>query len=184
MYYLASVRLSDLCERLRMEERGKQDVWTMLEHAIRTLPRLLCGRHLDQILMCCLYVVGKLNKMDIPFHDILAQYRYQPQAAGRVYRSVLIEKLADGDPTGSDESSRDSTSAGEQRGTGKQLRSRSTLPIPGLGSAPPTPEPKEEEYGDLIRFYNRIFIVNLEDFAKKLCPSTDSQTKEVCVTLL
>lgn len=60
VYYLASVRLLDLCDRLRMDERGKQRVWTLFEHVLRTETSLMTGRHLDQNLMCCIYVVAKV----------------------------------------------------------------------------------------------------------------------------
>ena len=60
VYYLASVRLLDLCERLRIDERGKQRVWTLFEHVLRTETSLMAGRHLDQNLMCCVYVVAKV----------------------------------------------------------------------------------------------------------------------------
>lgn len=58
--------------------------------------------------------------------------------------------------------------------TREKLRSGSTLPIPAVGSAPPTPTPTEEEYGDLIKFYNQVFVSKMEEVAKKLSSSTEN----------
>ncbi len=191
VYYLASVRLLDLADRLRLNDKAKQGVWTMFEHVLRKQSWLIKGRHVDQLLMCCLYVVVKVSKLDISFHEIMCQYRYQPQAHSRVYRRVLIEAagtnaspMTVSTDVESDETSRDSSGTGSGAvvagaAAGRLLRSRSTLPVPAMGSAPPTPEPKEHEYADLIRFYNRLFVGPVEAFAKKLCPSGDAASKEV-----
>jgi hypothetical protein len=191
VYYLASVRLLDLCDRLRIDERGKQRVWTLFEHVLRTETSLMTGRHLDQNLMCCIYVVAKVDrlfllshlqyffqitKQDVPFHDIMYHYRHQPQATSRVYRRVLMDP-ATSPATIDDGASRDSLPAS---GGGGKLRSGSTLPVPGMSSAPPTPEPKEHDYADLIRYYNRVFVSRVEEFVKKLQP-VSGDAKEVRV---
>lgn len=91
VYYLAAVRLQDLCERVHLDEKGRHRVWTLFEHVLRTETSLMAGRHLDQNLMCCLYVVAKISKQDVSFHNIMYHYRHQPQASSRVYRQVLID---------------------------------------------------------------------------------------------
>lgn len=55
------------------------------------------------------------------------------------------------------------------------MRSSSTLPVPHPGSAPPTPtrltgpnsDTEEEERGDLIQFYNNVYIEQIKEFALK-----------------
>lgn len=55
------------------------------------------------------------------------------------------------------------------------MRSSSTLPVPQPSSAPPTPtrltgansDVEEEERGDLIQFYNNIYIKQIKTFAMK-----------------
>uniref|UniRef100_A0A914X0W0 Retinoblastoma-like protein 1 n=1 Tax=Plectus sambesii TaxID=2011161 RepID=A0A914X0W0_9BILA len=183
VYYLASVRLLDLCERLRIDERGKQRVWTLFEHVLRTETSLMAGRHLDQNLMCCVYVVAKITKQDVSFHDIMYHYRHQPQASSRVYRRVLLDPSASPATVASDDgASRDSTASMTAAPTGK-LRSGSTLPVPGLGSAPPTPEPKEQDFADLIKYYNRAFVSRVEDFVKKLQPPPGDSKENSTVPL-
>jgi retinoblastoma-like protein 1 len=63
---------------------------------------MLKDRHLDQIIMCSIYVFirvkyGTFNKLT--FKDIMYQYRYQPQSTSQVYRSVFIEYTNDATAT-------------------------------------------------------------------------------------
>ncbi|VDM56317.1 unnamed protein product [Angiostrongylus costaricensis] len=52
VYYLASIRLSDICERIRIDDRGKRMMWTVLEHILKQEWLLFMDRHLDQNLLC------------------------------------------------------------------------------------------------------------------------------------
>lgn len=59
------------------------------------------------------------------------------------------------------------------------MRSSSTLPVPQPSSAPSTPthlteassDVEEEERGDLIQFYNDVYIEEIQNFALKYSPS-------------
>lgn len=73
-----------------------------------------------------------------------------------------------------DSASRDSVSSV----SGGKLRSSSALPTPDTASAPPTPEPHNHDYADLIKYYNRIFVARIEEFMKKFSPS-NVDSKEV-----
>ncbi|KAK0425686.1 hypothetical protein QR680_009323 [Steinernema hermaphroditum] len=170
VYYLAAIRLSDLFDRIRIDDKCRQRVWTLFEHILRTDTTLMAGRHLDQNLMCCIYIVAKICKLDISFHDIMYHYRHQPQACSRVYRRVLLEKPKSPSIEASidDGASRDSIGSLTEDG---KLRSGSTLPIPGMSSSPATPEPSPE-YTDLIQYYNSIFVGRTEAFVKRLQPSS------------
>lgn len=53
---MAAARLNDLCDRLKMDEKGKEKVWTIFEHTLRTETNLYAGRHLDQNLLCIVSV--------------------------------------------------------------------------------------------------------------------------------
>ncbi|KAL3103373.1 hypothetical protein niasHS_002559 [Heterodera schachtii] len=92
VYHLAAIRLSDLCERLRVaDELIRHKAWTLFEHVFRTKTHLLMGRHLDQLLMCVLYIIAKICLLDTTFQEIMFHYRRQPQATSRIYRTVLME---------------------------------------------------------------------------------------------
>ena len=61
-YHLASVRLQDLCNRLELyEEDLRKKIWTCFEYSIMNHSDLMQDRHLDQILMCAVYVICKVS---------------------------------------------------------------------------------------------------------------------------
>lgn len=62
LYFLASVRLKALCKMLNLTESDTQKIWTNLENSIIHHTRaLLMDRHLDQLIMCAIYVVCKVS---------------------------------------------------------------------------------------------------------------------------
>uniref|UniRef100_A0A669QYD7 RB transcriptional corepressor like 2 n=1 Tax=Phasianus colchicus TaxID=9054 RepID=A0A669QYD7_PHACC len=159
VYHLASVRLRDLSVKLDISDELRKKVWTCFEYSLMHCPEIMMDRHLDQLLMCAIYVMAKVTKEDRSFQNIMRCYRTQPQAKSHVYRSVLIK---DSSPV---------------------MRSSSTLPVPHPSSAPPTPtrltgansDTEEEERGDLIQFYNSIYIEQIKEFALKYTSNgTDS----------
>ena len=56
-------------------------------------PSLLCDRHLDQLLLCSVYLACKLYGLGISFTEIIRVYRALPAAhASHIYRKVLVTK--------------------------------------------------------------------------------------------
>ena len=47
---------------------------------------LMCDRHIDQLLMCAVYIIGKVTEEPLNFQDIMKCYRFQPQAQSHVSR--------------------------------------------------------------------------------------------------
>lgn len=63
-YQLAHLRLKDLCKNLQFSNNPEnllQMIWTLFEHAIIEHTGLMKDRHVDQILMCCVYVLCKIR---------------------------------------------------------------------------------------------------------------------------
>jgi len=158
-YNLAFVRMQDLCNSLEISDTDKKKIWTIFEYSIKDRTELMKDRHLDQILMCAIYVICKLVKMEKnSFTEIMRCYRLQPQAESHIYRSVLITKIPnDGNLSMSNnEKSEDNGTLGEN-------------------TAPPTPTNMAgtsqnfdgEERGDLIKFYNTVYVPQVKDFANK-----------------
>ncbi|XP_065754543.1 retinoblastoma-like protein 2 isoform X4 [Phocoena phocoena] len=181
VYHLAGVRLRDLCAKLDISDELRKKIWTCFEFSIIQCPELMMDRHLDQLLMCAIYVMAKVTKEDKSFQNIMRCYRTQPQARSQVYRSVLIRGKRKRRNSGSSDSRSHQNSPTElnkdrtSRDSSPVMRSSSTLPVPQPSSAPPTPtrltgansDVEEEERGDLIQFYNNIYIKQIKTFAMK-----------------
>ncbi|MGH0138793.1 UNVERIFIED_CONTAM: hypothetical protein FKN15_001755 [Acipenser sinensis] len=186
VYHLASVRLRDLCAKLDISDHLRRKIWTCFEFSLVHCTELMVDRHLDQLLMCAIYVMTKVTKEDKSFQNIMKCYRTQPQANSSVYRSVLIKGRRRRNSGSSDGSVRqNSPSRASKDKTSRDsspvlMRSSSTLPIPQPSSAPPTPtrltganSDIEEERGDLIQFYNSIYIKEIREFALRYSPNGD-----------
>uniref|UniRef100_G3URC1 Uncharacterized protein n=1 Tax=Meleagris gallopavo TaxID=9103 RepID=G3URC1_MELGA len=185
VYHLASVRLRDLSVKLDISDELRKKVWTCFEYSLMHCPEIMMDRHLDQLLMCAIYVMAKVTKEDRSFQNIMRCYRTQPQAKSHVYRSVLIKGRRRRRQSGSSDSSSQQNSPTDRtsRDSSPVMRSSSTLPVPHPSSAPPTPtrltgansDTEEEERGDLIQFYNSIYIEQIKEFALKYTSNgTDS----------
>lgn len=93
-YKLASVRMLALCKGLELNDSDLlKKIWTVFEHCIVEQTDLMKDRHLDQMIMCAIYVIFRVTHIfQKNFKDIMSQYRNQPQWASHIYRSVLIEQ--------------------------------------------------------------------------------------------
>lgn len=105
----------------------------------------------------------------------MRSYRFQPQGRSHIYRSVLISSRQRRNSNGSEHSKNSSTPSPveEQK---EAIRSSSTLPIPAPNSQPPTPTrlagsgsqfDYDEERGDIIMFYNQVYVPEMKDFIIK-----------------
>lgn len=118
----------------------------------------------------------KVTRSEVSFTDIMKSYRLQPQAKSHVYRSVLLIEAR---------SRKNSVGSGSQSGSGsvspnedppkEGIRSTSTLPVSNAGSQPPTPTRLAgsgqqfdfEERGDVIMFYNQVYVPEMKEFILK-----------------
>lgn len=62
VYHLASVRLRDLCWKLDISSDLRGKIWTCFEHTLIQCTELMKGRHLDQLLLCSVYIMSKVRK--------------------------------------------------------------------------------------------------------------------------
>lgn len=61
MYHLASVRLRDLCAKLDISSELRRKIWTCFEYSLVHCTEMMKDRHLDQLLMCAVYVTAKVS---------------------------------------------------------------------------------------------------------------------------
>ncbi|CAH1163560.1 unnamed protein product [Phaedon cochleariae] len=91
-YNLAGVRMEHLCNKVGFTDTElKRKIWTVFEDSIRNSD-LIKDRHLDQLLMCAIYVICRISNIPLKFQDIMKFYREQPQSSSNVYRDVLLTK--------------------------------------------------------------------------------------------
>lgn len=132
-YHLASVRMQDLCEQLRITDKEvRLKIWTCFEYVIVHSVNLMKNRHLDQILMCTVYVACKVLEFDLTFQEIMRCYRTQPQSTSNIYRSVLL-----------------------------------SIKVNENGVV-------TEERGDLIKFYNSVYVKVIQNFALKFSSNSNN----------
>merc|ERR1719188_379973 len=155
VYNLAELRLDKMCRDFDLQEDLIRVAWTVFEFVMMNNIRVLKDRHLDQILMCVLYLVCKIRGEHKSFTDILSHYRkFQPQAENHVYRSVLLTP-----------------------GTGSSCKQDPDEDPPTAAPIQPPPTPSRmafsstvskdgEVRGDLIKFFNSVFLElnGLKDF--------------------
>ncbi|XP_016388197.1 retinoblastoma-like protein 2 isoform X2 [Sinocyclocheilus rhinocerous] len=196
VYHLASVRLRDLCAKLDISTDLRRKIWTCFEYSLVHCTDLMMDRHLDQLLMCAIYVMTKVTKEDKSFQNIMKCYRSQPQASSSVYRSVLISGRKRRHSGNSENTHRQCspTEGGQEQASGESspvsMRSNSTLPIPQPSSTPSTPtrapgvpQEQEEERGDLICFYNNVYIKQIKQFALRYSsnsPKNGAEAPPLC----
>ena len=61
VYHLASVRLRDLCVKLDISDELRKKIWTCFEYSLVHCPEIMMDRHLEQLLMCAIYVMAKVR---------------------------------------------------------------------------------------------------------------------------
>lgn len=66
-----------------------QKIWTTFEYSILHRIDLMKDRHLDQLIMCSIYIFARARNLPTKFKDIMTAYRTQPQAESNIYREVL-----------------------------------------------------------------------------------------------
>ncbi|CAI0421561.1 unnamed protein product [Linum tenue] len=90
---LAAVRINGMIERLQQSQQHiREDVYRLFQQVLIQRTSLFFNRHIDQILLCCLYGIAKISKVELTFREIIYNYKKQPQCKQHVFRSVFIDK--------------------------------------------------------------------------------------------
>ncbi|XP_068890175.1 retinoblastoma-like protein 1 isoform X3 [Aphelocoma coerulescens] len=157
VYHLASVRLRDLCLKLDVSNDLRRKIWTCFEFTLVHCADLMKDRHLDQLLLCAFYIMAKVTKEERTFQDIMKSYRNQPQAHSHVYRSVLLRNTSGDVPL-------DKNGNPDMEMTDSPVKAGSSS---GRSAAENSSESETEERGDLIKFYNAVYVGRVKSFALK-----------------
>lgn len=172
MYHVAYVRLTNLCQNLGLESEITSDqpslIWTIFEFTITKCARqLMRDRHLDQLLMCAIFVTIRIKKLQKTFKEIMHCYHNQPQATSAIYRSVFIRRApAEGQPAANGVTDAvASTSTTTTTTTNGQNERR--CPVDEMAAT--SVQYDRDEYGDIIKFYNEIYVQIVHSFTSKFC---------------
>lgn len=96
---VSAVRVRELTARLDMSPLLADAVWRTVQHGLtESATSLFVSRHLDQLLLCCVYGVAKVYRFPLKFKDIIHAYRglphtLEPAFAARspaVYRDIVF----------------------------------------------------------------------------------------------
>uniref|UniRef100_A0A7S3BBY4 Retinoblastoma-associated protein A-box domain-containing protein n=1 Tax=Haptolina ericina TaxID=156174 RepID=A0A7S3BBY4_9EUKA len=88
--FVAATRIQDICVRLLLPQSLVQQVWECVKVVLESVRTLLRGRHLDQIIMCSVYGVCKVNQRPVTFRHIIDKYKLQASATPKVFREVCM----------------------------------------------------------------------------------------------
>lgn len=69
VFHLASVRLRDLCSKLDISSELRRKIWTCFEFSLVHCPDMMKDRHLDQLLMCSVYIMTKVMSTPAETHS-------------------------------------------------------------------------------------------------------------------
>ncbi|XP_015916676.1 retinoblastoma-associated protein isoform X1 [Parasteatoda tepidariorum] len=82
-------RLEKMCNLLDIDRDTLTNIWTCVEHVLYEKTHLLKDRHLDQIIMCCIFGVCKVAERPVLFKTIIACYGQLSNFSSTVYKQVL-----------------------------------------------------------------------------------------------
>uniref|UniRef100_A0A671WHL7 Retinoblastoma-like protein 1 n=1 Tax=Sparus aurata TaxID=8175 RepID=A0A671WHL7_SPAAU len=139
VYHLASVRLRDLCVKLDIPSELRGKIWTCFEHTLVHSTDLMKGRHLDQLLLCSVYIISK-------------QLWFQDASEVNTILSVILKTCQ-----------RNYTHI-IQASSHVRTHGQTTKSNQVSGEANSN-QSAEEERGDLIQFYNSVFVLKVKSFA-------------------
>lgn len=181
VYYLAQLRFRDLWNRLSINSIDLQrKIWTLFEDQIRNHTNLLRDRHLDQMIMCATYAVIRVCKTERSsnfFQEIMKAYRFQPQANIEVYRNVLLAKppLRLLDEGATSRTSTMTTRSPSRRSAVINSPVRNSSGTSSTGSsASNSSQTALPERGDLIAFYNQIYVPQVRSIMVRFATQPDS----------
>ncbi|RZF44698.1 hypothetical protein LSTR_LSTR000650 [Laodelphax striatellus] len=160
-YHLASVRMHELCNQLNlMDTELRRKIWTCFEHSIVEHIHLMIDRHLDQIIMCSVYVICKVVGPDRTFTEVMKCYRLQPQCNSNVYRNVLLTSDASKTNAYTLSLKKDETQKEDENNESTQKETR----------------------GDLIKFYNTVYVRSVQPFVLRF--NQKGRTEELTLSPL
>ncbi|XP_011607992.2 retinoblastoma-like protein 2 [Takifugu rubripes] len=150
VYTLMGEHLRELCRALQLSDELRGKIWTCFEHSLVHCTDLMVDRHLHQLLLCSIYIIAKVSSVEILFKNITSCYSSYLAADMNVWKNVLISR---GD--------------GENQSHGNHSLTPTT---------PSSHHPGKELRGNLIGFYNQVYLARMSPFAMQFEPIAGMET--------
>ncbi|XP_065086477.1 retinoblastoma-like protein 1 isoform X2 [Ochlerotatus camptorhynchus] len=160
-YSTAALRMNHLCTHLNLLSADIiKQIWTIFEYSIVNCTKeLMRDRHLDQMVMCSIYLFARIKKINHKFAEIMKVYRTLPQSYSHVYRSVFISRLT------ADQQQQQQQQQQSQYGHGNREGGEDTRRVQPGDMAGVSVQHGGEERGDIIQFYNTVYIKVMQNIA-------------------
>ncbi|KAK4794927.1 hypothetical protein SAY86_012921 [Trapa natans] len=88
---LAAVRINGMLERLHLSHEMKESIYRLFQQILSGRTSLFFNRHIDQIILCCFYLMAKISRVNLTFRDIICNYRKQSHCKPHVFRTVFVD---------------------------------------------------------------------------------------------
>ncbi|KAL4446465.1 hypothetical protein ABPG74_001206 [Tetrahymena malaccensis] len=66
--------INQVCSALKLNDKISEAVWRIMKHILANQSDILLGRHIDQLVICSIYIMCKLFKSETIFKQILNKY--------------------------------------------------------------------------------------------------------------
>jgi hypothetical protein len=64
----------EICDRAGISDIAKEEIWNATKYLLSEKTELLINRHIDQMIICTIYGVCKLNQIQLTFNAIISAY--------------------------------------------------------------------------------------------------------------
>lgn len=164
-YSTAALRMNHMCQHLNLASADIiRQIWTIFEYSIVCSTKdLMRDRHLDQMVMCSIYLYARIKRQGHKFADIMKVYRTLPQSYSHVYRSVFISRLTADQQQQQQQQTQYGTNG---NGDGSRVQPDDMAGV--------SVQHGSEERGDIIQFYNTVYINVMQPLAVRLGNEDDA----------
>ena len=90
---LAAVRIRNLCDRLQQSQQVVEHVYRAFQHALNHETILFFNRHIDQVILCCLYGICKVSKLLPVFNVVISSANWRLIKGLASVHSELVHTL-------------------------------------------------------------------------------------------
>lgn len=73
MLAYSAQRILELCESMQISQKTQEEIWEGFKYLLSECTEILVGRHIDQLVLCTIFGVCKINS-PISFKKLVEEY--------------------------------------------------------------------------------------------------------------